>query len=39
VGQILEYDVRTVVLDDSIDEFVRHCVQVYLEASVLFLPG
>jgi hypothetical protein len=38
VGQILEYDVRTVVLDGFLDEFVRHCVQVYLEASVLFVP-
>ena len=37
VGQILEHNMRTAVLDGLFDKFVRHRVQVYLEASVLFL--
>ena len=37
VGQVLEHDVRIVVLDSLLDEFLRHRMQMYLEASVLFL--
>ena len=36
IGQVLEYDVRTVVFDGFGDDFVSDTMQEHLEASVFF---